>query len=183
MNDAIVNVILDMDFMRNGTELWITCNDSYIIVIDARQWHVVKSVSPEKINIKSICSLPTTNLINKLIQKPQLNSLCVGLPTHSNGLVFLSEKTTQSTIDLNVLTPWKCCSIVKRLSVSSDTNWIALILLDGSLKLYSVEMLVQQTFQSLPPQPTSMDRDCVRLNKNFNTFDKKVRVQKKQHQY
>lgn len=161
--------------MKNGTELWITCNDSYIIVIDTRQWSVVKSVSPEKINIKTFFALPATHLTNKSTQKYPLSSLCVGLPTNSDGLVFLSGKTTESTINLNKATPWKCNSFIKRLSISPNANWIALIGMDGSLKLYSLEMLLQQAFQKLPPQPTSLDRDCVRLNKNLDAFDKKVR--------
>lgn len=118
-------------------------------------------------------------MLSKLVRLRPLNSLCIGLPKNMPGLVLLSEKTTENTINFNRFMPWNCnSSIVKRLSLSPDAKWMALILADGSLKLYSLEFMLQQAFQTLQPRPVTIDRDCVRLHKHLDAFDKEVRVQR-----
>lgn len=162
--------ILDIGFNGNGTELWITCKNLHITVIDTSNWHVTKNVSPDGFHIKSISRL-STGLTKDIVRQP-LNSLWIGL-SNERKFVFLFEKPTESTINVKTFEPWEC-SGVKHFTQSPDDKMLALIAADGSLKIYSVEFLLRQAFQTLRPSRTAIDQQNLELNHGMKAFDKKV---------
>lgn len=162
--------ILDVGFNGNGTELWITCKDLHITVMDTSNWYVTKNVSPGGFHIKSISRL-STSLMQDIVRQP-LCSLWIGL-SNERKLVFLFEKPTESTINVKTFEPWEC-SGVKHFTQSPDDEMLALIAADGSLKIYSVEFLLRQAFLTLQPQRTTIDQQNLELNHGMKAFDKKV---------
>lgn len=161
-----------MKFHQNGKELWLMSKNCYITVIgcDAQQWHVLKAVSPERYCVK-LLSFLSTHFAQEAIRM-KFNSLWIGVAS-TGKLVFLSENNTDSVIDLKSFLPWQC-SAVKRISISPDNKLLALISADGTLKLYSIEFLLRQIFQTVEPKLTATDHDKMQLNRNLNTLDKKV---------
>ncbi|XP_055316276.1 TBC1 domain family member 31 [Sitodiplosis mosellana] len=173
-NAAMDIIFLDMKFHENGNELWLMSKNSYIIVIDAQQWHVIKAVSPEKYHVK-MSSFVSCALAQEVIHKSlssSFHSLCIGL-TSTKKLVFLSESNTNDSIDFKPFLPWKCAA-VKRFSLSPNSKLLALISVDGSFKLYSIEFMLLQIFQTVQPKITAINHENMQLNQSLNALDKKV---------
>lgn len=168
---------LDMKFHQNGKELWLMSKNCYITVIGcgAKQWHVLKAVSPERYYVK-MSSFLSTDFAEEAIRM-KFNSLWIGVSS-TGKLVFLSENNTDGVIDLKSFLPWQC-SAVKRFSISPDNKLLALISSDGTLKLYSIEFLLRQIFQTIQPKLTAIDHEKIQLNRNLNTLDSKVIFTKK----
>lgn len=164
------DIISDMEFNSDGTELWLSCKDSHITVIETNQWHVVKNVSPDSFYIKTLIRLSAS--MAQDIFRRTLKNLYIGA-ANTDKLVFLTEDDVRGTIDLKPFIPWKCSS-VKRLSCSPDNKILTVILRDGTLKLYSMEFLLRQVFQRLTPQRTPLEQTCSEMTQNLNGFDKQV---------
>ncbi|XP_031631316.1 uncharacterized protein LOC116345778 [Contarinia nasturtii] len=170
-NDQNSMYISDVNFHQNGMELWIICRNSNIIVMDAQQWIIQKIVSPERsFYMKSFVSI---NFEHEAICKP-LHSLWLGVSSNCT-LAFLSMHSTDKTINVKSYLPRNCLAI-KRLSLSFDNELVALILADGSFKVYSVRFLLYQAFNRLiQSKCIPMAHQCVQLNQQLNAFDGKVK--------
>lgn len=137
---------MDMQFHQNGGELWLMSKNSYITVIDAQQWFVKKSVSSdERYHIK-MSPFVSTTLAQEIIRE-SFNSLWIGM-TNTKKLVFMSGSNGDNVIDMKPFLPWKCTA-VKRFALSPDNKLLALISTDGTLKLYSIEFMLRQIFQTV----------------------------------
>lgn len=166
-----IDLINDLQFNNEGTELWLTSKDSYLTVITSDKWQITKNVTPEILPIKQLHVL-SVGLYQSILNQASLKNLFIGL-TNNEQIVFLTEKSSESTINVMPINVWDCVA-PKRLSCSPDNNILAVILCDGTLKLYSIEFLLQQTFQTLPPKSTLMDQTCSTIAEQFKIFDTKV---------
>lgn len=167
------NLISDIEFNENGTELWISCKDSCLIVIDTNDWYVMKNVSPEDFPITQLQMLPAIQI--QSIRHKSVTNFSIGHINAVDKLAFLTEYANDGTIDVQPFTPWKCASI-KRFTCSPDCKILAVIQTDGTLKLYSIEYLMRQVFQmKFTPQPTQLDQICSKITENLKEFDKNVR--------
>lgn len=165
-----------MKFSSNGTELWLSCKDSYLIVIDTNDWHVTKNVAPEEFPITQLQML-STDQIQSILHKTVTN-FSIGQTNATDKLTFLTESPKDGTIAVDSFTPWECSSI-KRFTCSPDSKILAVIQNDGTLKLYSMEFLIRQVFQTkFAPQSTGFDQTCSKITENLNTFDKNVIYEK-----
>lgn len=161
-----------MKFTRSGNELWLTCKDSYIIVIDANDWHVTKNVAPEAFPITQLQML-STDQIQTILHKTVTN-FSIGQTNATDRLAFLTECATDGTITVQPFTPLKCSSI-KRLTPSPDSRFIAVIQYDGTLKLLSMDFLMRHAYQqTFIPQSTAFDQTCTQITENLKAFDKNV---------
>lgn len=161
-----------MKFSNNGSELWLSCKDSYLIVINANDWHVIKNVAPEEFPITKLQML-STDLVQSIIHKTVTN-FSIGQTNTTDKLAFLTESPKDSTITVESFTP-RTCSSIKRFTCSPDSKILALIQNDGTLKLYSMEFLMRQVFQTkFAPQSTDFDQTCSNITENLKAFDKNV---------
>lgn len=176
-DDEISMYISDMNFNQNGMELWFTCRNSNIIVMNTEHWAIKKSFSSEKWYVKSFTFL-SQNFVQETIGKG-LDGLCIGV-SNNNTLVFLSDHSTDG-FNAKLYLPQNSLSI-KRIALSFDNELVTLILADGSFKLYSVRYLLQQVFQAPQSKCLStnhlcvMDNLCMQLNEQLNAFDGKVQL-------
>lgn len=162
-----------MKFNSSGNELWLSCSDSYLIVIDTNDWHITKNVAPEEFAITQLQML-ATDQIQSILHKKVVTNFGIGQTNSTDRLVFLTESSNDSTIDIESFTPWKCTSI-KRFACSSDGKILAVLQNDGTINFYSMEYLIRQAFQmKFAPQPTSVDRTCSMISENLKAFDKNV---------
>lgn len=163
-----------MNFNENGTELWISCKDSSLILIGTNDWYVTRCVSPEEYPITQFKMLSTTEIPSTY--RKSLANLSIGQTDTTDKLSFLAECTRTGTINVQLFTPWKC-STIKRFTCSPDSKLLAVIQTDGTLKLYSMEFLVRQAFQMIfKPEPSEIDQTCSMITDNLNEFDANVSV-------
>lgn len=171
-NEYSTNLITDMKFSSNGNELWVSCKDSYLIVINADDWHVTQSVAPEEFPITKLQML-SVDQIQSILHKTVTN-FSIGQTNATDKLLFLTESPKDGTIAIESFTPWECSSI-KRFTCSPDSKMLAVIQNDGALKLFSMEFLIRQAFQTkFAPQPTRFDQTCSKITENLKAFDKNV---------
>lgn len=172
---AIEATLLDMKFHENGNELWLMSRNSHIIVIDTQQWHVTKAVSsPERYHVK-MSSFVSSAFAQDVIHKPSplpFRSICIGA-TSTKELVFLTETNTNNAIDFKSFLPWKCAA-VKRFRLSPNSKLLAVIAVDGTLKLYSFEFILRQIFYTAQPKFSATDPANMQLDASSNTLHKKV---------
>lgn len=166
--------ILDMEFNADGMELWLSCKDSHITVIDTKSWHVTKNVSPERYYIKSFLLLSPK--FTQAVFRKRMTNVWIGLAS-TRELVFLLESPTESLIKINKFQPHKCRAI-KRLTQSPDDKLLALILADGSLKIYSIEFLLHQIFHTFPAKNIAHGQTCLEQSHGFDTTNKKVYIKR-----
>lgn len=168
-----INSISDIEFTSNGSELWVSCNDSYLIVIDTNDWHIIKNVSPGGFAITQLRML-STDRIQSVLQKTVTNFSIGEINIPDDKLVFVTESANDGTITVHPFKLWQCSSI-KRFICSPDNKLLAVIQCDGTLKLYSMEFLMRQVFQmKFVPQPTEVDQTCSKITENLKAFDKNV---------
>lgn len=167
------HLISDMKFTTNGNELWLSCKDSYLIVIDANDWHIIKSVAPEALPITQL-QMIATHQIPSMRRKKTMANVSIGQTDSTDRLVFLSESPEDGTITIESLTPWKCSSI-KRFTCAPDGQTLAVLQTDGTIHLYAMEYLIRQAFQmKFAPQSTSFDQTCSKISENLKALDKNV---------
>lgn len=169
--------LLDMKFHDNGNELWVMSKNLHIIVFDTQQWHITKAASsPDRYYVK-MSSFVSSAFVQNVIHKSSslsLRSICIGA-TSSKKLVFLTETDENHAIDFKSFLPWKCVG-VKRFVVSPNSELLALIAVDGTLKLYSIEFILRHNvFYTMPPKISTIDH----VNKELSTLDRKVVVTRK----
>lgn len=162
-----------MKFNSNGSELWLSCTDAYLIVIDTNDWHIIKNVAPEEFSITQLQMLATDQIQSILHKK--LTNFSIGQTNSADQLAFLTESSKDCTITVESFTPWQCSSI-KRFSCSSDSKTLAVLQNDGTINLYSMEYLIRQAFQTAPfaPPSTQFDQTCSKISENLKAFDKNV---------
>lgn len=162
-----------MKFSGNGSELWLSCKDSYLIVIDTNDWHILKSVAPEEFPIAQLQMLATDQIQSILHKK--VTNFSIGQTDSADKLAFLTESLNDSTITVESFTPWKCSSI-KRFACSPNSETLVVLQNDGTISLYSMEYLIRQTYQmKFAPQPTQFDQACSHITENLTAFDQNVR--------
>lgn len=162
-----------MKFTTNGNELWVSCNDSYLIVIDSSDWHIIKSVAPEEFPIIQLQML-ATDQIPPTLRKKMMPMISIGQTNSTDRLVFLTESPKDGTMTVESLTPWQCSSI-KRFTCAPDGKTLAVLQTGGTINLYSMEHLIRQAFQmEFAPQSTPFDQTCSKITENLNAFDRNV---------
>lgn len=165
---------MDLEFNEDGSELWISSQDSHITIIETNQWHVIKTELDRAMYIKALNVLSAKS-VEKMCRK-KLTSLFVGI-TNGDMLVFLSEEHSHSEINLKPFMPFHCTAI-KRVMCSPDCQMVALFSRDGIFKLYTTEFLICQVFQTLSASKrTPLDQHCLQIDHDLHVFDKKVSKQ------
>lgn len=164
---------MDLEFNEDGTELWISSYDSHITVIETNHWHVLKTELDRTMYIKALNVLATKSV--EKICRQKLKSLYIGI-TNGDMLVFLSEKHSQSEINLKPFLPFHCTAI-KRVMCSPDYRMIALFSRDGIFQLYLSDSLICQVFQTLSASKRKpLDQACLQIDHDLHALDKKVSI-------
>lgn len=163
-------LISDLEFNIDGTEVWISCKDSHVTVIETNQWHVIKNVFAEQFYIKTLNLLSTE--FNRKISHVELRSLFIGI-TNDHMLAFLSEEFSKNTFDIIPFMPHGC-SAVKRLTNSPDFKMIAVLLENGIFQIYTTESLVNQVYQTILPECTPLEQSCLDVEGKLKGFHQRV---------
>lgn len=167
-----------MKFTTNGSELWVSCKDSYLIVIDANDWHIIKSVAPEEFPITQLQMLAATNQIPSVLRGKAMKNVSIGQINSTDRLAFLTESPIDGSITVESLTPWQCSSI-KRFTCAPNGQTLAVLQADGTIRLYSTEYLLRQAFQAkFAPQSTPFDHTCSTITENLKAIDRNVSVKR-----